>query len=95
MRNIMDVINLIDRRISKESEAAELKSELEKFQLSISYRAPEMHIELGSWQDLHNLMMRYMDEYHSKLWYCEVISIFSTNPLDTVIKAMSDLYPAK
>lgn len=89
MRNIMDVLDSILRKIPKD---VDLHDKIVKFRNSISYRAPEMHLELGSWHELHEILVSAMDEHHSKLWYCEVLSIFSTNQLDDIIKALHERY---
>ncbi|MCM1219795.1 MAG: hypothetical protein NC548_35440 [Lachnospiraceae bacterium] len=91
-RDIHDVIDLILKKIPTDGSASEYRSRIDKFWNSISYRAPEMHLELGSWNDLHAILMDGMDEYHTKYWYCEVLSVFSTNPVDDIIKALQDKY---
>lgn len=92
MRDLLEISQKIYHVIKDEPECTSIKYEIEQFIQDISYQAPEMRVASGGWHILYDVLMSYKEMYHSRLWYCQIVSIFSTRSLDETIAALNDEY---
>lgn len=80
MRDLKDVIKLI----KAECEDRDMMVDLMRIENDVTYTAPEMMYL--RWDQVSEILNEYYEMFHKQLWFQKILSIFSTVPLEDVIK---------
>ena len=96
MRDITDIaIRLRDKIPTNISDYSVLTSDLNRLIGDCTYRSPELIISDGYWNRLQNILLQYQDKYWNQMWYCEVMSIFTTRSYDEIVVMLRSDHESK